>query len=277
MRSIDTYTRFSKLARYPKWAHPYLTGRRQSAAQCFASYASYYGVDGSADLDDSVDERMPLPRGPMQSYASRTGTRRNLAALRDAGWRLIVSATGALRHEGMPYALDNGAWTAFQQQRQFDERLFWRAVEQMGENADWIVLPDIVAGGQASLDYSIAWMNRLRGLPTKQLIAVQDGVTLDDVRDFLNPMVGIFVGGTTEWKESTVHEWGLLARRTCCYLHVGRVNSARRIRLCAAAGADSIDGTSASRFSTTIGRLDIARRQRDLFGATALSLDEANI
>jgi hypothetical protein len=211
----------------------------------------------------------------MQSYASRTGTQRNLATLREAGWRLIVSATGVLRNEGMPYALDNGAWTAFQQGQPFDERRFWVALEKMGEGADWIVLPDIVAGGQKSLDYSLAWLHRLRGLPTKVLIAVQDGVTPDDVRDYLNPMVGIFVGGRTEWKEATMHQWGSLARRTCCYLHVGRVNSARRIRLCAAAGADSIDGTSASRFSKTVRRLDIARRQPELFAASGLPLEDA--
>ena len=33
-----------------------------------------------------------VPGEPMIAYASRTGTRRNLAALRAAGWRLLVSA-----------------------------------------------------------------------------------------------------------------------------------------------------------------------------------------
>ncbi len=56
----------------------------------------------------------------MIAYASRTGTRRNLAALRDAGWRLMVSARGVLRTEGFPYGLDNGAWTAFQRDEPFD-------------------------------------------------------------------------------------------------------------------------------------------------------------
>lgn len=39
----------------------------------------------------------------MLGYASRTGTRRNLAALRAAGWRLLVSATGVHRDEGFPF------------------------------------------------------------------------------------------------------------------------------------------------------------------------------
>ena len=45
----------------------------------------------------------------------------------------------------------------------------------------------------------------------------------------------------------------------------GRVNTQRRIRLCAAAGADSFDGTSASRYAVTLPGLDSARRQPDLF------------
>jgi hypothetical protein len=55
------------------------------------------------------EERIAMHRPAMAGYASRTGTRRNLAALRDAGWRLLVSAEAELRTEGMRYALDNGA------------------------------------------------------------------------------------------------------------------------------------------------------------------------
>ena len=58
----------------------------------------------------------------MIGYASRTGTKRNLAALRDAGWRLLVSAAGRcepLRGHAasFAYALDNGAWSAFDARR----------------------------------------------------------------------------------------------------------------------------------------------------------------
>jgi len=45
------------------------------------------------------------------------------------------------------------------------------------------------------------------------------------------------------------------------HLHVGRVNSARRIRLCAMAGADSFDGSSASRLAVSLRNLDNARNQ----------------
>jgi len=203
------------------------------------------------------------------AYASRTGTRRNLAALRDAGWRLLVSAAGCLRSEGFPYALDNGAWSAFSQGRPFSEPDFTRALARMGRGADWVVIPDIVQGGHASLEFSLRWMRRVLDETERGLIAVQNGLTESDVEGFLGPRVGIFVGGSTEWKLSTLPAWCALARRVGCWAHVGRVNTARRIHLCSVAGATSFDGTSASRFAKTVPKLDHARRQLAFGGLLA--------
>ncbi|MBC8640802.1 hypothetical protein IAG25_28700 [Caballeronia sp. EK] len=260
----------------PPWLEQYTSGQKTGYAQAFMAYADYYGVDGSADDDPEIEERIAMHRQPIVGYASRTGTRRNLAALQGADWRLLVSAKGELRTEGFRrYALDNGAWTAYQQGQPFEEHAFAVAVDRLGERADWLVLPDIVMGGMASLDYSLKWLERLRGMPCRMLIAVQNGMQVDDLAALLSPAVGIFVGGSTEWKEKTAHVWGSLARRRHCYLHVGRVNSARRIRICAAAGADSFDGTSVSRYAKTLPRLDRATRQSDLFAAAHDGLEEA--
>lgn len=199
----------------------------------------------------------------MAAYASRTGTRRNLAALRGAGWRLLVSARGVLRHEGFPYAIDNGAWTAFQKGEPFDVPAFEKAVEWGADGADWLILPDIVGGGIESLRFSMEWAPRLHGV-CPLLLAVQDGMRPADVAPIVGPGVGIAVGGTTEWKEFTTPAWGALARETGAYLHVLRVNSRRRINLCRDAGADSFDGSSASRFAKTLPLLDGARRQLSL-------------
>lgn len=197
----------------------------------------------------------------MIPYASRTGTRVNLTALRAAGWRLMVSARGVLRHEGMKYALDNGAWTAHQRNEPFDERAFLRALDRLGAGADFIVAPDIVCGGRASLRFSERWLPRISLLGRPILLAVQNGIAPEDVRSLLCPELGIFVGGDTAWKETSLPLWGELATETGCYLHVGRVNTIRRITLCALAQAHSFDGTSASRYRKSLPRLDQARRQ----------------
>lgn len=256
-----------ELNRLPAWLQAYRDGHRQGNAQALAAYADYYCMDGSADMELDIEERLGYIPPPMVSYASRTGTRRNLAAMRGAGWRLLVSAAGVLRTERFEhYALDNGAWSAYQQGTQFDERAFGRAVDLLGEDADWVVLPDIVAGGIESLDFSLRWLDRLKGFPRRLLIAVQDGMEPDDVREFLSPSVGIFLGGSTPWKLQTMAAWGVLSRRRNCYYHVGRVNSARRIGMCAAASANSFDGTSVTRFADTLPALHAALCYADYQG-----------
>lgn len=215
----------------------------------------------------------------MIAYASRTGTRRNLDALRRAGWRLMVSARGVLRTEGFRYALDNGAWTSFQRREPFHEAAFERAVSQLGPGADWIVVPDIVMGGLASLKFSRTWLNRLRQrrclADATFLIAVQNGMSPVHVSELLGPRVGIFVGGDTRWKLATMAQWARLAHARRAICHVGRVNSARRIRLCAAAGIDSFDGSGVSRFASALPPLDAARRQDDVEGWLARGMATA--
>jgi hypothetical protein len=213
----------------------------------------------------------------MIAYASRTGTKRNLKALRDAGWRLMVSARGVLRDEGFPYALDNGAWTAFQRDEPFDVPAFERAVKELGPGADWIVLPDIVMGGAQSLALSLGWLRRLRrrkALAGKSfMLVVQNGMEqgrlLGRVKRIIGPKIGVFVGGDTAWKLGTMAFWSRLAHSRGASCHVGRVNTARRIHACEAAGVDSFDGSSASRFAVTLRPLELARQQTDIEGYIA--------
>lgn len=192
-------------------------------------------------------------------YASHTGTKRNLDALRQHGWRLLLSAKGhGVKPEGFSYAIDNGAWWAYQNGKAFDVGAFERIVDRYGDGADWVAAPDIVGGGRASLELSLSWLPRLTGL---RLIPVQDGMTIEMVRSYIGGSVGLFLGGTTEFKISTMRAWGALARQAYCYYHVGRVNTVRRIRMCVESGAHSCDGTSASRFSKNVPMLTAASKQ----------------
>ena len=206
-------------------------------------------------------------KGIMTPYASRTGTRTTLAALKAAGWGLLVSATGVQSREGFDvWCLDNGAWTAHQKGTEWNADLFVKLCHKLGDGAQFVVVPDIVGGGLDSLQLSLSWLPRLDHVAQRRLIAVQDGMVPNDVRQYLNKRVGIFVGGSTEWKLETLRSWGCLARETGAYLHVGRVNSQRRIALCQDAGADSFDGTSVTCFPKTLKTLDVAVRQQCLFG-----------
>lgn len=100
------------------------------------------------------------------------------------------------------------------------------------------------------------------------LIVLQDGMEVRHIVALYRRrrFYGLFLGGSTEWKESTMRKWGRLARRLRLYYHVGRVNTARRLALASWSGAHSVDGTSASKFAETIPMLTYAARQQDLFG-----------
>lgn len=202
----------------------------------------------------------------MQCYASRTGTKRNLAALRAAGWRLMISREGVWRHEGFPYCIDNGAWTDFRTGRDFDTNKFQKLIDALGRQADFVVAPDIVAGGVNSLQLSLCWLAPLLVRTKLVLVPVQDGMEPKHLVSVVQPKrVGIFLGGSTEWKLATMRQWGEFCAQRGVHYHVGRVNTLKRIRLAHIAGADSIDGSSASRYAVTLPMLDFAARQWDMW------------
>jgi hypothetical protein len=204
----------------------------------------------------------------MMAYASRTGTLANLKALGRAGWRLIIEPSQLSRYgkkkPDLGYAIDNGAWGCFQREVPFDEAAFLKVLERYGDDADWVVVPDIVAGGLESLRFSEKWLSRLTNLKQPKLLAVQDGMVPADVRSIVGKDIGIFVGGSTDWKLDTLPDWGALAREVGAHAHCARVNSVRRIRLCQHARMDSFDGTSVTMYSVNINKLDNARRQQYL-------------
>lgn len=201
----------------------------------------------------------------MIGYASNTGTRRNLQALRDSGWRILLTPDNPTPREGLRHAIDNGAWGAFKNQTAFDAKGFETLVERAGSMADFVIVPDIVAGGMESLKFSLSWLPRLRHV-RQLLLPVQDGMDTASVTAVLRAWsgLGIFLGGSTEWKLKTMYGWGMVAASLERHYHVGRVNSARRIRLAAEAGAQSFDGTSATRYSCTLPLLESARQQPSL-------------
>jgi len=206
-------------------------------------------------------------------YASRTGSARNLAAMANAGIRLLATPQQLGRYPDArppwPYMLDNGAFGegGFQPDR------FREALRLIGSDADMIVLPDIVCGGRRSLELSLDWMHRVLQVARHYvLLPVQDGMEPQDVRRYLDHpacQVGIFVGGSTEWKESTMRMWGDLAAEMAVWMHVGRVNTGRRMALAVAAGAHSVDGSSPTRFSCRAAPLAASARQGDFFRGAA--------
>tara|TARA_R100001509_G_scaffold163306_2_gene137351 strand:- start:168 stop:782 length:615 start_codon:yes stop_codon:yes gene_type:complete len=200
------------------------------------------------------------------AYCSATGTLSTIAALKKAGWRMLVVATGHDKNSGLPYAIDNGAWSAFNQGKPFDTAKFrkilkWSATQDIAP--DWVVLPDIVAGGLDSLEFSMSWHDEVRPYSDTLLLAIQDGMEPKHIEPIMKPGMGIFLGGSTEWKLRVMPEWGEFCKNKY-YYHIARVNTVRRILYASSCGADSFDGTSVCQFPVNLKKLNKARNQMAL-------------
>ena len=150
---------------------------------------------------------------------------------------------GELPPRRHPFAFDNGAFVDWRKGRPFDESTYLRQLDVLAAlptRAAFMVAPDVVAGGLKSLEMSVSWLPRLRGLAPVYL-AVQDGMRRRHVAAVLDQFDGIFVGGSLDWKLETGAAWVAFAHRHQRPCHVGRVGTAGRVRWARAIGADSID------------------------------------
>ncbi len=209
--------------------------------------------------------------GPMIPYASRTPMRNAVDAMVKYGWRMLIEPSQEEFSYGMtpsplPYMVDNGAWGCSQRGIEWDGNLFLNYLGKWGSSADMVVLPDIVSGGGKSLELSVRWIDVVQAFGSPILLAVQDGMSEEDVRPILlRHNVGLFVGGSTEWKLKTLPLWGRIAREVGCWAHAARVNTAKRVKACQLAGMNSFDGTTVTKWPSTIRLVDNARRQTCLF------------
>lgn len=141
---------------------------------------------------------------------------------------------------GAQYACDNGrygkGWPGY---------LKWwawldRTIRTNGsDNCLFACAPDIVGDALGTLAASLPWLGPIRSLGIPVAFVAQDGCEgLVPWRDF----DVLFIGGTTEFKLAS----GALCAEALSHgktVHVGRVNSAKRMRLAAVFGAASCDGT----------------------------------
>lgn len=132
--------------------------------------------------------------------------------------------------------LDNGAFTDFNESR------YLNMVHRCNASlfpVKWITLPDVVGDAKATRDLFDRWQDRV-SLP-KAFVA-QDGA--ESLELPWDRFVCLFIGGTTDWKLSR-HAGVLIkeARKRDKTVHMGRVNSQKRIRYAYQLGVDSVDGS----------------------------------
>lgn len=140
----------------------------------------------------------------------------------------------------MPYALDNGAFAAFTRKEPFDV-VAWRKLLRWATLTVpaplWALVPDVVADRDGTLRAWETYAGDVMAAGMRPAFAAQDGMTPADVP---SEAAVVFLGGSTTWKLASLRTWGAAFPGR---LHVGRVNTLRRLMLCYNAGAVSVDGT----------------------------------
>lgn len=151
--------------------------------------------------------------------------------------RVMTPNSMFVPYPGEPWIADNGAYGCWRKGLEFDETRFRKMISRA--TTEWSapvfgVLPDIVAGGLESLSYSLSWVGCFPSW--RWYLAVQDGMTPDDVAPYLDMVDGIFVGGTLRFKE-TASQWVQLGLP----VHFGRAGVRQRLEFAFHSGCVSAD------------------------------------
>ena len=111
---------------------------------------------------------------------------------------------------------------------------------------EFAVAPDVVCDAAATLARSAPMLPKIRRLGYPAALVAQNG--LEHLTVPWDSFDVLFIGGDDEWKEGTAAaDLVEQARARGKWVHMGRVNTRRRLRLAASIGCDSVDGTDLAR------------------------------
>jgi hypothetical protein len=145
---------------------------------------------------------------------------------------------------GIEWAADNGAYGGL------DEAAFLDLLDRAAV-ADrwpmWVVCPDKVADAKTTLAMFDEWQPIIKDRRLPVAFVGQDGQ--EDLPLPWDRFACLFLGGSTEWKLSqAAADLAWEARCRGKLLHMGRVNSFKRMTTALLLGCNSVDGSSASRW-----------------------------
>ena len=154
---------------------------------------------------------------------------------------MLQPGMGNLPPAGQPWAADNGRFSSpetYTDQAYLD----WLAKRPRQEACLFATAPDVVGDAEATLALSASMFSRIRALGYRVALVAQDG--LENLTVPWDDFDALFVGGSTAWKlGEAAHRLAAEAKRRGKWVHMGRVNSLRRLRIAQAMGCDSADGT----------------------------------
>jgi hypothetical protein len=141
---------------------------------------------------------------------------------------------------GQRWAADNGRYSAPQDYTDAGY-LAWLA-KMPAESCLFATAPDVVGDAAATLALSCPMFDPIRRAGYFVALVAQDG--LEDLDIPWADFDVLFIGGTTDWKLGEACRLIVAeAKRRGRWVHMGRVNSLKRMRYAESIGCDSADGT----------------------------------
>lgn len=146
---------------------------------------------------------------------------------------------GNIIPDWITWAADNGRFSAPQD---YTDEIYldWLA-RRNKKTCLFATAPDVLADHYATVELSRPLFPMLRAAGYKPAFVVQDG--WNDLTTPWHEFDVLFIGGTTDFKLAYGGEAIRIGRLRGKRVHMGRVNSFTRLRLAAAAGCHSADGT----------------------------------
>jgi hypothetical protein len=210
------------------------------------------------------------PSMPGLIYLSGTGSK-SLARLADrmpVGLMLQPKSRLERKREAFRwFAIDNGCFAAGDRFN-LNSYLAWLAT--LPRSALFATAPDVLGDALATLHRSEAPLRAIRGLGFKAALVAQNG--LEELPVPWKSFDCLFLGGDTRWKLGRAAALlAIEAKQRGKWVHMGRVNSQRRLRHAIGIGCDSVDGNFLLRApDANVPRLARWFRQRHLnLGAAA--------
>ena len=153
------------------------------------------------------------------------------------------------RNCGGVFAVDNGAFSRFD--REAFVALLNRDMDQR-KQCLWVAVPDVVGSARRTLEIWRHGRDVAAGWPLA--LVAQDGIENLDIP--WDEMAAVFIGGRDPWKDSQAAlDVVRCAKVLGKQVHVGRVNTPKRYKLYAAAGADTCDGSGVAMYDHMLQRI----------------------
>ncbi len=153
---------------------------------------------------------------------------------------MLTPRMGQRPFSGQVWAADNGRFSAPQD---YSDDGYLRWLDSMPrEGCLFATAPDVVGDALATYALSLPMFPKIRALGYPVALVAQDG--LEDLTIPWGAFDCLFIGGSTEWKLGP--EAAAIAAEAKAHgkwVHMGRVNSKRRMVYAASIGCDSADGT----------------------------------